>query len=305
MRKFFAFFRHLIAVDRAYQVVAEVVYDAIKNIYIPRLQVLAKRATGDEKQNILELIEEYKKYADPRTAEGQDIATLTAKVVGLYASKYSKSGIVVEDVIQQIAGDFFATGGATGEAMEKFRAEDGPVQLQHFWSNTLRLHSAYRFREEERKTGQRQRVQPLKNDEGGYKDPTENLPAEERDEMEDKLRRLGVYFNTHVDKVSKPDYQIEVAKEIFGLWYPALLRKGDYDLSPSEVKPRWESMKKRKDESVSRSGFFEGLSIIKDIVKQFFIEEKKHQMAASGKTVAERVARAESRIRFAKWMLGE
>jgi hypothetical protein len=295
----------MIAVDRAYQIVAEVVYDAIKNIYIPRLQVLAKRATGDEKQKILELIEEYKKYADPRTAEGQDMATLTAKVVGLYVSKYSKSGIVVEDVIQQIAGDFFATGGATGEAMAKFKAEDGPVQLKHFWSNTLRLHSAYRFREEERKTGQRQRVQPLKNDEGGYKDPTENLPAEERDEMEDKLRRLGPYFEAHVDSVPKADYLIEIAKEIFGIWYPKLLRKSDYEYGPEEVRPLWESMRVKKGEKTTRSSFYDGLKIIKDIVEQFFVEEKRHQRAASGKTIVERVARAESRIRFAKWMLGE
>ena len=148
--KFFAFFRKLFAVDRAYQILAEVVYDAIKRIYIPALHKLAERTKNvEQREKILAQIQEYQKYADPHTAQGQEIAEVTARVVGSTVSKYRQTVENPEDVIQQMAGDFYALEKGK-KALTRFDAEMGPLKLRNYWARLLNQHSEYRFREEEK-----------------------------------------------------------------------------------------------------------------------------------------------------------
>lgn len=310
MRKFFAFFRRMFAIDRAYEVLAAVIYDAINRIYIPELKDQAENTESlDGREAIEELIEEYKKYADPKTAEGRGLAEIAAKVVGATATKYRNSGVVAEDVIQQMAGDFFDTEFKRGvSTFAKFKAEDGPVKLKNYWSRVLSWHSEYQFREANRKLVQKNKR--MKTDEGEGLDPIDRIPAApEKIDIEERIIRMRKFVPKNIEHYMVPGrrYTVEVAIEIFNLWSEGYDLDNDLDKGPEEVFSEWEKMRKQQGKSYGRSLFNEGLTTLKRVLKAWLIEEKRFERFGreAGKTTVERVAKAEFRIRFAKWMLGE
>ena len=156
--KFFAFFRRLFALDKSYEVLAEVLYDAVKTIYIPALQKLARHTEDTQRrESILALIEEYKKYTSSRTPEGRDVVEATARIVGATASKYKDSVLNPEDVVQQIAGDFYAKP-RMRQALERFNPVDGPLKMRNFWASVLNKHAEFSFRVEFKNIIQKQEM---------------------------------------------------------------------------------------------------------------------------------------------------
>lgn len=301
--KFFAFFKQLFAIDRAYLVLTEVLYNTIKDIYIPELNKQAERVKNVADRDVIyALIEEYKNYANPQTAQGRDLAEVTERTVGSTANKYRNSGIVMEDVVQQIAGDFYANP-RMQQALKDFKVEGGPIKMRNYWASILNRHSEFQFREAERKlikTIQRQTEEGVVID-----DPYRNIPNKPTSiDVREFIERLVDAVPKYIAYSPKPKYQKEVAMEIFNIWSKYLLRYENMDFGPQEVQDEWEKMKEKKGEAISRSGWGEGFKILKDAIKEHIIEEKRYQRAA-GKTSAERVAKAEFRVRFAKWILGE
>jgi hypothetical protein len=320
MMKFFAFFRQMIAIDRAYVVLSEVVFDAIRRIYIPELQRMAAHTENPkDRQDILDLIEVYKKYANPSSPEGREIIDITERVVSPVAHKYSKSGVVVEEVIQEIAGYFYnvkqvvrdkdldVMANPRGQhTMEKFDPIHGITKLKSWWSSVLWQHTRFMFREAERRIIQRNKRIP--DEEGTLIDPLTNIPAPTGFEVSDfneLMDRMTTFFHKNISHFGKYDYERDAAIETFDIWIKALRREKSLDIGPEEVQKEWEAARKKRGEKVTRTSFYYGLKIIKDIMKQFFIDEKRENQRAAGKTAAERVAKVTFRVRFAKWMLGE
>jgi hypothetical protein len=302
MKKFFAYLKKMFAVDKMYEVLASVVFDSINKTYIPALRkAMRNEKDPQRKGQIAELIEAYRQYADPHTAQGREFIDTTAKVVGQTALMFRSTVPNPEEVVQQIAGDFYANERMV-RTMKGFDPIGGPLKLRNFWSEVLNKHSQWKFREEAKNLLRKKETAP--SEDGEERDQFENMAAPERVEMREMIERMIEFFPKNVGRMTPKKYQAEVALEIFEIWSKELLRQGDFDLGPEEVKQKWEAMRRREGLAINRSGFYEGIKVIKDVLKEFFIEEKKYQRAA-GKTAAERVAKAEFRVRFAKWILGE
>lgn len=308
MMKFFAFFRRIFAADKMYNVLAEVLFDVIKSEYIPQLEMMATHTEDvNRRENILALIEEYRKYANPLTEQGRDLVETTARTVGSTANRYSLSGVVIEDVVQQITEDFYVNP-RMQKTLRDFKAEQGPLKLRNYWASILNRHSEFQFREAERKVIKQNRQH--ENDEGeAIDDSYHNISNKPTTDWRKFLDDMEPFFNNSLKRSSEPNFVKEIAAEIFGLWYPLVNDKNDenenaLDLSPGEVRSRWEALRKRKGKGVARGSWGLGLKLIGTILKEYF-KEIRHYQRAAGKTSAERVARAEFRVRFAKWMLGE
>lgn len=308
MMRIFAFLKSLIAFDRAFEQVVNVVPFYIKETYIPKLQAMAKRERNEaEKEKILGLIEEYKKYADPRTTEGRGISELTSRILGATVSAYrTNDSVNSEDVIQQIAGDFFVGQSDTDsdrmrKTMENFDPTQGPIKLRNFWADMLNKHTAHRFREEDRKTRQRPHVSPV--DEEGRTVDIEEKHTDTEDEI---LAEMKEFFYQNVSRFTISNYKEEIAKEVFEIWLDESGEPGLGSVSMGSVYPKWKQMRESKDAASGRSIFFQGSKVAIVTVKAFLKQRAEGRYnKAAGKTAAERIAKDEFQIRLAKWILGE
>lgn len=302
MMKFFAYFRNLFAVDRAYELMASVVYDAINNIYIPELKKMVENVDIDDGEKIMELIDVYKKYGNPHSAEGREIAEVTARVVGSTASKYRNSGVSEEDVIQQITVDFVTLPRAIAN-LKKF-VEDikkGPRKLINYWSGILNQHAEYRFRGAYNQISIKHRVKMEDN----TQDELANLSNKKETDFDEFIKEMPEYVHKNIKRVGGSPFAKEIALEVFDLWYGVVKNEDNLDYDLAEVRNEWEKKRKTEGKSFGRSNFYEGIKTLKDVLKKYFTEMKSFTKAASGKTASDRVANLEFRVRFAKWMLGE
>jgi len=300
--KIFAFLRYIFASDRAFESLWAAFSDIIQRVYIPKLQIILEKTPSDERGKIYQLIEEYRKSADMKTSEGRRLKEMGRKIMFYKASKYPLSGVSLEEVVQYIAVEFYNNPSLI-KVLEKFNPMDGVIKLRNYWSSVLSLYSGNILKKMKNQIIKREKV---REDEDSGKDTIQNIRFNPQTDVSGLIRRMGEFFYDNLNKVESKPYIAKVAREIFEIWHTAVTRNHnlDYGLTEPGIKRLWEIRRRKEGETFSRSLFYNGVKAISDVLKLFFIEEKKYKFS-SGKTIAERIANSEFRVLFAKWILGE
>jgi hypothetical protein len=306
MRRFFASLRRFLAyTDLERMNLGTLAHQMIQSEYIPRLKRrLRKARTDSEKEQIEALISEFEKFSDPRTPESKIYDKTAANIVRTWAQRSRMGDEEMEDLMQQLAVDFFKPLRAKGEdlrdTMKKFDEMGGPIGLNKFWMHVVDLRVKYHIRETQRKY-QEKTIDPGEGEEGEERDPISQIPAPsvvDEGYVRQVLKDLVVFMHKHLKKremVKIFDRWMEVAqekgaekvnlkKDVFGY----LLDKG-MDANPATM--GW--------------WFLEVKNTMIDFLKQELGGEilgpVKRLLRVSS---AEILAYEEFRRQFAAWMLG-
>lgn len=274
-------FRNLFAADRVFLSIGAAVRQGVEDIIIPQLK---RRQSPAPEQ----LSAQYTEFLSSKWLD-----TFAEKSVSSAAWRYHQSNSpLIFDVAERLAGDFIINK-RMHDVFFQFNPLDGVEKFKRFIVTVVYNHSLSLFREHTTRT--------RKEEPSGF--AKMDRPEIPQQDVEELISDMKEYFYSHVSGVNKAEYQIKSALEIFGLYVRQIDQKG-LDYGPDNVRSLWESMRKKKDEVFGRDTFYSGLKIVKDVLKQFFIEQKRYQRAA-GKTIAERVAKSEFRRRLAKFILGK
>lgn len=267
-------FRNLFAADRAYESIAAAIRDGIERVIIPSAPT--------------ELVSEYKKILN------LDWAGLAEQIVRKAAIHYKVRDKTVQiDIAQKIAGDFYTISNMR-DVFLRFNPESKPDKFKYYLNKTLFIKTANEFRNYT-SNSKSNHTESL-----GF--AVTDIPDVPQQDIEEFIADMKEYFYTHLSQIGG-SYKTEAAREIFGLYTQKVDEEGP-DYHPSDVWPLWYSLRERKYQSASRTTFHDGLKIVRDILKPFFVERNMNHRAA-GKTIAERVAKSEFRRRLAKFILGK
>jgi len=253
------------------------------------------------------LLDEYQKYADPRSQEGK-IYTKTAS--NIIRSKAQRSGMgddEMEDLMQMLAMDFLKPLVEGGKDMmdnlrQSFHIEGGPLSLNKLWMSMVDKRVTWRIRETLRL--HKEKTFDLKhNEEGDELDPVAQIPgnAEPFDESKvaPMLRDLGVYVKP---KLHNPKFV-----DMFNRWLEFAMDKGavnDIDMK-NDV---YQEMVKDGLTTTYQSFADQWRANVYPTIVRFFVDEMDMDPAVVrryvGSDIIEAVTQVEYRRQVAKWMIG-
>lgn len=310
MRDFFASLRTMLAyTDLERMNLGTIAHQFIKTEIIPRLnRKLDSALTDTDRERIAALIAEYEKYSDPRKQESRIYSKTAANVVRQLAQRSQMGDEEMEDLMQAVALDFFQPlphgGKDLMQDLGKFKEEDGPIKLNHFWASVVDLRTKFRIRTIQRHHKEKT-LSPHESDEGEELDPISQIPAQspiDESYVQDVMRDLARYIHSHV----KP-----ILAEMFDLWFAAAQEKGPtfVDLKKDVygvMKDKYPEMYPSKN---SYNTFLDQWPQVKRAILNFFQAELGSAGVAGVKKML-RLGTAEAltvvmyRRRLAAWMLG-
>ena len=306
MRDFFAGLRLLLSyVDLERLNLGALAHQAIQKEFIPRLKKKLKQARTDtDKERFRALIDEYEQYSDPSNPKSRIYTRTASGIVRQLAARSRMSDEDMEDLMQDLAMDFFkplqASGNDLGDVLLRLREEEGPLALNRLWMNTVDLRTKYRIREIQRK--HKERTFDMKEtDEGDVLDPMSRIPAPSMVDEKD-VRQILVDLPNYMKKNLRHPEQVK----FFNLWFKLAQQKGAdrVDIKNDVIKPL--IAKGAKSAPSTMTWWWES---IRKLIVQFFQDELgdaavpaiRHLLNAS---IGERIAHQVYRQRLAAWMLG-
>ena len=323
MRDFFAGLRLVLAyTDLEKMNLGSVVWQFIREDIIPKLQKKLDSATTDnEKARLVSLIEEYEKYSTPGSPEARLYNKTAANIVRTLAQRSSMSDEDAEDLMQQLAVDFYVSLPSQAIQRKQERGEKpsakspsghtladyisttdimgGPLAINKMWMRNVQFRTQFRIRELQRRH-QEQIVDMQETDEGEELSPMSLVRAPSQID-EGYVRQVMKDLETYVHKnVRNSKYS-----ELFDVWFDLAQKKG--------------ADKVRMDRdvySVLRDRGFEGTEPtfnyhwmeVKRIIARFFQKELEGEGYNGIKKIlrmssVEFVAYTEYRRRLAAWVL--
>lgn len=308
MREFFASLRRLLAyVDLERLNLGSVVHQMIREVLIPKLEKMAELAKTDvDRDRIDRLIAEYKKYSDTTKSESKIFSKSAATVVRQLAARGRIDESEMEDLMQQLAMDFFQplkAGGAMLLDPDRFNVMGGPLALNKLWMHVVDMRTRYRIRETHRKNPYLlKKEESTETDEGEMReDPVERVQAPSRvDEsyIRQVMKDLVGFMHSHLrsqEKIGVFDKWMEVAQEkgadrvdMKHDVYAALQDEG-YTATPSTMAWWWLEIKK--------------------LIVQFFDKELEGEVSGQVRRMLrvssiDILAYEQFRRQFAAWILG-
>lgn len=274
-------FRNLFAVDREYESISAAVKQGINDVIIRQLQ----------RMKAVELVDAYQKLI---TSRWIDSFAKTSIENAAWRNGVGTDNSVFYEVAEEVAGDFIVTP-RMADVFKKFDPLDGPLQFQQYIGKIVYLHASTKFRTYRNHI---KKVEP-----SGF--ARMEIPDVPQLDVEEFIADMKEYFYANIDHVTASKLTIEIAKEVFVLYLKGVEREG-FEFSPFDVRQRWQTIRKQENRTSNRQAFFDGIKVMKGVLKQFFIEQNRNgNVKFGGRTVAEKVAKAEFRKRLAKWILGE
>jgi len=279
-------------------VLGAVVRDAIRTIFIPRLENKLKRATGSEREQIEELIELYEEYGDERSGKGRMYDAIAVKTVMDVAKGKGLSMDYAEQLAQDMVGEFYADG---LKAFNKFKEESGPLALGKYWKATVSNMTKYMAREFVR---QQQTLlnkqESLVDSEGNERGPLESLEAP-LEESDIDRKWLNSVYKDLVYSVRQYAKKKEVLSDVFETWLNAVNRKG----SPDKVNVLKDVANPLMDKGYKQMTVYDNWKKIqREMVK--FLENEDIYLTDRAKKklkIAESVAYEMFRRRLSRWVL--
>lgn len=226
MRDFFASLRRMLAyIDLERLNIGVIVHQFIKEEIIPRLQAKLDAAkTDNEKDRYVKLIAEYEKYSDPKNPESKIYSRTAANVVRTLSQRFRMNDDEMEDLMQQLALEFFqplrAGGNDLTETLRRIREEEGPLALNKLWMAVVDRRTKYRIRQTQRHHQEKTFEMP-ENDEGETLNPIEQVPAPsvvDEDYVGQVMKDLPEYIHS---KVRNPKFSA-----MFDIWFEIAQEKG-------------------------------------------------------------------------------
>lgn len=306
MREFFASLRVFLAhIDLEGLNLGVVAHQMIKDEFIPRLQKrLAEAKTDNESERIQSLIAEFEKYSNPKNSESKIYSRTAASVVRTIATRSKVGEDDMEDLMQQLAVDFFQPLHARGRSlmgdMMKFDEMGGPLALNKFWMSVVDFRTKFRIRELQRKYQEKTISRP-DGDDSEYSDPISNVTAPtpiDESYIRQVMKDLVSFIHK---KLKNPE-----AAGMFDRWMEVAQTKG-----PSRVDMKHDVFQYLADQGYEASArTMEGWwPEIKRLIVRFFDTELEGQVSDQVRKMlrvgsVEIIAYEEFRKRLARWMLG-
>lgn len=207
--------------------IGSVVFMFIRKDIIPKLQKqLAAAKSEAEQARLTGLIEEYTKYSDPRKPESKIYDKTAANIVRANAARSRMNDQDQEDLMQQLAIDFFQPISKGGKQIlmnmirSRFNIDGGPLALNRLWMNTIELRVRQRIRQIQIHNRD-ETVEVNENDEGEAIDPFGNERAPTRvneSDLNTVLQELPRYVHS---KLGNPKF-----RAMFDIWFDAIQEKG-------------------------------------------------------------------------------
>jgi len=248
--RFFASLRRFFARDMAKEVFTAVIADIIKTRILPKVKKMEKRAKGAKKQKLTALRELYEKYGNERSSEARLFGQTGAEVLGNAMRRFDIPASDKPDLIQNIALAFYrdeplkievpdpsARGGrkklrtistpfttSFKKVFDKFKVEDGPVAMNHFFGHILKKHFMWMLRDIKKELLKPRLQQPMGGPEGESLTLQDVTPAPQgeteldREFMRDVFRDLRKYIHR---KFNKP-----VMRDMFDTWLELAITEG-------------------------------------------------------------------------------
>ena len=305
MYNFFASLRRILAVSLEQMGLGQIVHSYIKKEVIPDLLKRIETArTDNDKQLITDLLNEYYKYSDPRSVEGKLYDKTAAKVVYQTAQTARMSTDDMEDLMQDVALDFYkplrAGGSDLMDALKRFDISNGPLALNKYWSSIV----DFRTRQHIRTNIQNHKemtLNPTETSDGDLSNPMEEMPAKfEIDEqyIESVIGDLKRYVHTHA--------RDQRTKDLFDVWFEIDQSKGASGANMSkEVYPAF--LEKGYTMTLSNMNFI--WNDVRNLILSFFVKELGTEYTNRVKRVlhlssAEVLTYSTFRRKIASWVVG-
>lgn len=278
-------FKKMFADDYVFESIGAAVKQGIERDIVPFLQ-------NNKKPGTVELIAEYRELTKSKW-----INTFSEKVIrgAAWKNHVIDNDTIINDVAEKVVGDLIESPRSSG-VFRKFNPFSGVEKFTHYMTKVISLDAHYRIREIINKKEVPSGVD-LRNRDW-------DVPVEEKADFEEFVSDMIEYFYANVGRIEREKYKVVLSIEIFDIYKKELEEDHGFDMGIESVMSKWLSMRNKKGLPATRTSFYEGSKVVKNVIKQFFIENNKYKRM-SGKTVADRVVRAEFRRRISKWVLGK
>lgn len=301
--QFFASLRRMFAYQRAIDSMGSIVHQAIKEHFIPKLELAIKAATlnGDamEVERLEKMLDMYETYSDPNTPESKVFGQSAAKVVRGLSRTHRMDEEGVDEIAQMVSVRFY-----TGNALSAFISKidptiKSPIDVNKIWMRyvdlwtrdqlrTLVIHQKDVFKREE------------EMGEDGIK-PLDRLEAPKQ-VSESELRDYEKMMVDYVHKHAKDD----VTRKMFDIWWEVAQEKGadrvrmDNDVFPVLMDEGFQ---------VGRSTLNSRHLELKRLLNNFFKSELDYKMSDAARSrlhisSVEVLTEETFRRKFAAWVLG-
>jgi hypothetical protein len=281
---------------RPVETMGAAVHDAIQRTFIPRLRVALKKAKTDEKRSrIQDLIGLYERYSDPRTPESRIYSETAAKIIQRLVGEYNLRADTVDEIAQQVAGDFYIGDRNRMMILSKFNEMHGPLALNRMWASIVSGQAKYRLRDLHTHSPGLSKPNWA---EGEGLDPLEKLQAPSSFTMED-IRRVFSEFEEYMERVVKD----EASKVIFKRWWEVQQDKGDVNLE-------WDVVPFVAEKTgLSRSVIFSKFKALRPVMAHFYTNILGYELPSAVKrkyhlSSVDVLTYEFFRRRFASWILG-
>ena len=239
--KFLRGLRLILAIDVNRTAIAEPIFDAIQNIYIPKLQAAMNKADERDRDKYLDMIDEWKDYGNRRSSKGRQWAELAVNsIVSKIKWKFGLSESQTEDLIQDVAGRFY-TRPKFRRFIDNFNPTKNPERLlkkfqKAVWQEALTLLRNQR-KVEEKKTEDyyrmRDKAVPIETEEGGV---VKNFAIEDYDftrgQINETLREMFKWTRRKLRK--------DEQKALFDRWLKLAMDKGPDGVNfTRDIYPEW------------------------------------------------------------------
>lgn len=124
--------------------------EAITEKYIPELEKRLEKETGNKAKALEKLIDEYRKYATPRTKENAMFDAKANYLIVDIAKAFGLDRHMAEDMAQDLAVKFY-NDPKIKNVFNKFNPLDGPKKLSYLLSSVVRLRGRTWIRDEIRR----------------------------------------------------------------------------------------------------------------------------------------------------------
>jgi len=321
MRQFFAFLKKEMMRVASNVVIGALARDAIQNQYLPIVGNAVKNAKNDaQREKLQELYDDYAEYADVNK-KGKEFDKAAASVVRQIVKAFGGSEQDLDDVSQETAMNLLGGGGgarkrskAWENAVAKFDPlKNTPRKFVSFFMSviSLRTRSVWRDMSEAAKSESHKiKTVPMVDEEGGSIDIRDQyVDLNEFDEawMRNTMRDMTRYV---MGKIKKP-----WMKEMFKRWMKLAVSKGAGSIKFTRdiVEPMMESGEEGypNTQGMYRRTWKGIVSLMVDYFENVLPKHGEPPVLLTNKAknkllraAADRVAAAEYRVRFSKWMLG-
>lgn len=301
MRDFFANVRIMLAIDLNNMNLGSIAQEFIKDVIIPRIKKKISSSRDEKEQvKLSSLLELYELYSNPRGREGRLYDKTAVNLVYQISNRWRIPNDDKEDLLQDIAVDFYQPRSALGKdlrgALARFNELDGPLKLNNLWAAVIdrRLQSTLRdmSRQYKEKTLRRE-----VDDEGNETSLFDRIHAPGSVDERHVKELMGGLEKYVISRLKRPQ-----DKEMFLLWYDAVQ---DHTVNMRrEVYPKLNA-----DYGTPLSTLAGWWRDTQKIIIQYFVKELGPGVEQRIKNVmrlgsAEVVTHVAYRQSIARWMLG-